>query len=118
MDLSPVRRPAVALIAAYAVALQMLLAAFVPVSLAVPAGAFAGLCSHDADGSGPPAQHHQPCVAMCAAIGQGVAGPLPVAMAISLTGPHTIAALTPASDWVPPQIAATDNHAPRGPPLV
>lgn len=117
MDLSLARRRTVALVAAYTVALQMLLAAFVPLSLAVPAGAFAVVCSHDADGSGPPAQHDQPCAAMCAAMGQGIAGPLPTGMAVSVAVPLSAAALILASDWVPPQIAATDSHAPRGPPL-
>ena len=117
MDLSPVRRRIVALVAAYAVALQTLLVAFMPVALAVPADSFAVLCSHDADGSGQPAQHDPPCAAMCAAMGQGIAGPLPSAMAVSVAVPQSIAALIPASDWVPPQIAATDSHAPRGPPL-
>jgi hypothetical protein len=117
MDLSPVRRRTVALVAAYAVVLQTLLAAFVPVALAVPADSFAVLCSHDADGSGQPAQHDQPCTAMCAAMGQGIAGPLPTGMAVSVAVQSPIAVRIPASDWVPPSIAATDSHAPRGPPL-
>ena len=117
MDLSSVRRRTIALVAAYAVALQMLLAAFVPVALAVPADSFAVLCSHDADGPGQPAQHDLPCAAMCAAMGQGIAGPLPTGMAISVVVQSPIAVRIPASDWVPPQIAATDSHAPRGPPL-
>ena len=117
MDLSPARHRTVALVAAYAVALQMLLAAFVPVSLTVPADGFTVLCSHDADGTGQPAQHDPPCAAMCAAIGQGIAGALPTATAVSVAVPSSIAALIPASDWVPPQVAATDSHAPRGPPL-
>ena len=117
MDLSPVRRRTVALVAAYAVALQMLFAAFVPVSLATSAGGFAVLCSHDADGSGPPVQHNQPCAAMCAAMGQGIAGALPTGVAVSVAVPSSIAALDPASDWVPPSIACTNSHAPRGPPL-
>src|SRR5882757_7851690 len=117
MDLSPVRRRAVALVAAYAVALQMLFAAFVPLSLATTADGFAVLCSHDANGSGPPAQHDLPCAAMCAAMGQGFAAPLPAAMAVSVEAPQPIAALVPASDWVPPRIAVSDSHAPRGPPL-
>ena len=117
MDLSPVRRRAVALVAAYAVALQTLLAAFVPVVLAAPADAFAVLCAHDADGPGQPAQHDPPCAAMCAAMGQGIAGSLPTGMAISVVVQSPIAVRIPASDWVPPQIAATDSHAPRGPPL-
>jgi len=117
MDLSPVRRRTVALVAAYAVALQMLLAAFAPVALAVPADSFAVLCSHDADSPGQPAHHDQPCAAMCAAMGQGIAGPLPTATAPSVAVPSLIAALIPASDWVPPSIACTNSHAPRGPPL-
>jgi len=117
MDLSLARRRTVALVAAYTVALQMLLAAFVPVSFTVPVDAFAVLCSHDADGSGPPAQRDHPCAAMCAAMGQGIAGPLPTGMVVSVAVPSSIAALMPAGDWVPPRIAATDSHAPRGPPL-
>ena len=117
MDLNPVRRRAVALVAAYAVALQTLLAAFVPMSFAVPADAFAALCSHDANDPGQPAQHNPPCAAMCAAMGQGIAGPLPTAIALSVAVPSSMAALIPASGWVPPQIAVTNSHAPRGPPL-
>ena len=117
MDLSPVGRRTVALVAAYAVALQMLLAAFVPVALAVPADAFAVLCSHGADGPGQPAQRDPPCAAMCAAMGQGIAGALPTGVVVSVAMPSSIAALNPASDWVPPPLAATDSHAPRGPPL-
>src|SRR5436189_3598244 len=117
MDLNPVRRRTVALVAAYAVALQMLLAAFVPGALAVPADAFAVLCSHDADGPGQPAQRDPPCAAMCAAMGQGIAGALPTGVAVSVAVPSSIAALDPASDWVPPSIACTNSHAPRGPPL-
>ena len=117
MDLSPVRRRAVALVAAYAVALQTLLAAFVPIVLAAPADACAVQCVHEADGSGQPAQHDLPCAAMCAAMGQGITGALPTGMAVSVAVSSSIAALNPASDWVPPPIAATDSHAPRGPPL-
>ena len=117
MDLSPVRRRAVALVAAYAVALQTLLAAFVPIGLAAPADVFAVLCAHDADGPGQPAQHDPPCAAMCAAMGQGIAGALPTGMAVSVAVSSSIAALNPGSDWGPPSIAATSSHAPRGPPL-
>jgi hypothetical protein len=117
MDLSPVRRGIVALIAAYAVALQMLFVAFVPASFAMPADALAVLCSHDADGSGQPAKHDLPCAAMCAAMGQGIAGPLPVDTVAGVVVPQSIAAPIPVIDWMPPRIAATDSHAPRGPPL-
>ena len=116
MDWSPVRRRTVALVAAYAMALQMLFAAFVPLSLATTAGGSVVLCSHDADGSGPPAQHDLPCAAMCAAVGQGIPGPLPAA-AVGVAMPLSVVSFVPPSDWLPPQIAATDSHAPRGPPL-
>jgi hypothetical protein len=117
MDLSPVSRRTVALVTAYTVALQMLFAALVPVVLAAPADAFAVLCAHDADGPGQPAQHDLPCAAMCAAMEQGMAGALPTGMAVRVAVPSSIAAINPASDWVPPPIAAADSHAPRGPPL-
>jgi hypothetical protein len=117
MDSSPVRRGIVALVAAYAVALQMLFAAFAPLSFALPVDALAALCSHDADGSGQPAQHDLPCAAMCAAMAHGIAGPLPVAAMASVAAPQSIAAPIPVVDWVPPRIAVTASHPPRGPPL-
>ena len=117
MDFSPVRRGIVALIAAYAVALQMLFAAFVPVSFASPANADVILCAHDTDGSGLPGHHDLPCVAMCAAMGQGIGGPLPAAAIAAVVVPQSIAAPIPVVDWIPPRIAATNSHAPRGPPL-
>jgi hypothetical protein len=54
---------------------------------------------------------------MCAAMGQGTAGALPIGVAVSVAVPSSNAALNPASDWVPPSIVATSSHAPRGPPL-
>jgi hypothetical protein len=117
MDLSPLHRRTVALVAAYAMALQMLFAAFVPLSLTTTADGFAVLCSHDANGSGPPAQHDLPCAAMCAAMAQSISGPLPTVIAVGFAVRSSIAALSPASDWVLPRIAATGSHAPRGPPL-
>ena len=118
MDFGPLRRPAVALIAAYAMALQALLTAFIPVSPAVLAAPFAVLCGHDAtDGQGHPAQHDLPCAAICAAMGQGIAGPVPPDVVIAIAVPHAVPAATPAIQWVPPPIVVTDTHAPRGPPL-
>ena len=117
MDLSSLRRRTVALVAAYAMALQMLCAGFVPLSLATTTDGFAVLCSHDANGSGPPAQHDLPCAAMCAAMVQSISGPLPTIIAVGVVARSSIAALTPTSDWVLPRIAATGSHAPRGPPL-
>ena len=121
-----IRRRTIALIAAYAVALQTLLASFVPMAaaahdpLAGPlAGSLAALCSHDAaDGrGGQPAQHDLPCAALCAAMGQGIAGPVPSGMAIAAAAPQSIPAIVPAGHWAPPHIVPTGIHAPRGPPL-
>jgi hypothetical protein len=117
MDLNPVRRRTVALVAAYAMALQTLLAAFVPAVLAVPEDALAVLCAHDVDGPGQPTPHDPPCAAMCAAMGQGIAGALPTGMAVSVAMPSSIAAINLPGDWVPPSIPATASHEPRGPPL-
>ena len=54
---------------------------------------------------------------MCAAMGQGIAGPLPADAVAGVVVPQSIAAPIPVIDWVPPRIAAGDSHAPRGPPL-
>ena len=111
------RRRTIALVAAYAMTLQTLFAAFVPPAPANLAGSFALLCSHDADGPGQPAHHDRPCAALCAAMGHGVAGPMPPDFVIAFVTPYAIAAIAPANDWVTPRIALTDVHAPRGPPL-
>lgn len=118
MDLGLFCRHAIALAAAYAVALQMLLVAFVPAAPAFSASPFAALCSHDAaDGTGQPPQHDRPCAALCAALGQGIAGPVPPGVVVAIAVPPAIEAPAPATQWVPPQIAFTETHAPRGPPL-
>jgi hypothetical protein len=118
MDLGLVRRRTIALAAAYAVALQMLLAAFVPIAPAVLAGPLAVLCSHDAgDGTGQPAKHDLPCAALCAAMGHGIAGPVPPGASVAMAVPQAVAAMVPVSEWVPPQVTRTGTHAPRGPPL-
>ena len=116
MDSGHFRRT-VAIVAAYAVALHTLLLAFVPMAAPL-AGPFATLCSHDnGDGTGQPAQHDIPCAALCAALGQGVSGPLPpdVAPVVAELGPSV--AVAPAAPWALPPITRTDPHAPRGPPL-
>jgi hypothetical protein len=117
MDSGRFRRRTIALVAAYAMALQSLFAAFVPAPLALPAGPFAVLCSHAADGPGQPARHDLPCAALCAAMAHGVAGPVPPDVVVAIAVPHAIVAIAPVNEWVPPQIALTDLHAPRGPPL-
>src|SRR3954452_22691249 len=118
MDLSPLRRRSVALVAGYAMALQMLFAAFVPLSLATTADGFVVLCSHDANGSAPPAQHDLPCAAMCAAMAQSISGPLPTIIAVGVVARPSIAALSPATNWGLPRFPETGSHAPRGPQLV
>ncbi len=120
MDFRPIRRLTIALATAYAVAMQALLAAFVPGSPAGLLNPSAVLCANDAGGgTNAPADHDWPCAAMCAAMGQhGIAGPLPPSGVVAaIARPHVVAALAPAGEWVPPQIALTDTHAPRGPPL-
>ena len=118
MDSGRSRRRTIALVAAYALALQGLFAAFVPVATDAVSGSFAVLCSHDAgEGSGQPAQHDLPCAAICAAMGHGIAGAVPPDVVAAVVTPHAVAAAAPVNEWVPPQIAPTDTHAPRGPPL-
>ena len=115
MDFGPLRRRAVSLIAAYAVALQALISAFVPVAFAASADPFAVLCSHNDTGS--PAQHDLPCAAICAAMGHGVAGAVPADVVVAIAVPHAVIAVVPPVHWVPQQIAVSGTHAPRGPPL-
>lgn len=117
MDSGRFRRLTVALIAAYAVALQTLLAAFIPAAPVSLANPLAVLCSHDADGPGQPAQHDLPCAALCAAMGHGIAGAVPPEFVIAVVVPYAITAIAAISEWVLPQIALTAIHAPRGPPL-
>jgi len=112
------RRRTIALISAYAMALQTLFAAFVPPALADRPGLLALLCSHDADGPGQPAARHDlPCVALCAAMGHGVAGPVPPDVAAAFVAQRASAATGSVDPWVPPRIVLTGTHAARGPPL-
>lgn len=111
-------RRTIALVAAYAVALQAIFLAVVPLAPAVPAASFAAFCSHDdADGTGQPANHDLPCAAMCAALGHGVTGPLPPGVSTLAARFWAFQAVVEASQWAPPRIARTEPHAPRGPPL-
>lgn len=118
MESGQSRRRIVALVAAYAVALQALLSAFVPMAAAMPADPWAVLCSHDGgEGRGQqPANHDMPCAAMCAAMAQGVSGPLPPVVAAIASPPQTFAEIAAAGDGIHPRIVWIDSHAPRGPP--
>ena len=66
---------------------------------------------------GQPAHHDLPCAALCAAMGHGVAGPVPPDVVAASVRQYASAAIGPVNQWVSPQIALTDIHAPRGPPL-
>lgn len=112
------RRRTIALIAAYAVALQALFLAFVPPAAVVSADSFAALCSHDGvDGTGHSPAHDLPCAAMCAALGQGVTGPLPPGVSVLAARFSVFHAAVPPYQWTLSRIARTEPHAPRGPPL-
>jgi len=118
MESRAVHRRTVALIAAYAVALQALLSAFVPFDPSILAAPVAVLCSHDeAGGARHPAQHDLPCAAVCAALGHGIAGPAPPDVVVAYAEPLALVTLAPARNWVAPRIAIDGPQAPRGPPL-
>jgi hypothetical protein len=118
MDSRGLRYQAIALIAAYAVALQALLSSFVPAAPAVPDIGLAALCLHDgSDGSGQPGRHDLPCAAICAALGHGVAGSLPPDIVVAVAAPQAIVALTPVDHWVTPRLAIRGPQAARAPPL-
>jgi hypothetical protein len=50
-------------------------------------------------------------------VGHGVAGPVPPDVVAASVRQYARAAIGPDNQWVSPQIALTDIHAPRGPPL-
>ena len=108
----------IALIAAYAVALQALFSAFVPFDPVALSDPLAVLCTHDdTGGASHPASHDLPCAAVCAALGHGIAGPMPPEVAGVHSRPVSIALPIAAGDWVAPHRHAETPHAPRGPPL-
>src|SRR3972149_8721226 len=118
MVLGRLYRQAVALTAAYAVALQILLSAFLPVAPAVMALPIAELCTpYSTGGASHPVRHDLPCAGICAALAHGVSGPLPPGVVVAVVKPHAVAAMAPVNDWVPPGIAIKGPQAPRAPPL-
>lgn len=117
MDSKRLRHRAVALVAAYAVALQGLLTAFVPVAFANPAAPLAILCSLDgADGQPQPVRHDLPCASLCAALGHGVAGPMPLGVVFTTAASRTLKTLEPVETWVTPRLAFRVPQSPRAPP--
>jgi hypothetical protein len=99
----PLQLKAIALIVAYAVALQGLLSAFVPMAVALPVGV---LCSGQTlDEPSAPANHEPACASACVMLG-AAAAPLPPDVIVGRQVAGTAIELVPAS--------APRNAAPRG----
>ena len=82
MNLGRIRRIGIALTAAYSMALHGLLLSFVPLSAAALTDSLSALCAYnDTDGTGHPVPHDIPCFAICVAMGHGIAGAVPPAVA-------------------------------------
>jgi hypothetical protein len=117
MDLMAIRRAIVALTAAYSMALQALLLAFVVPQAAALAEPFTVLCSTiGSDDQGHPAKHDIPCPAVCAAMGHGLTGALPAGIAMIAVLREAYAAAAPLIDWIAPLLVAAGPLPPRGPP--
>jgi hypothetical protein len=114
-----IRRIVIALTAAYAVALHGLLLSFVPLSAAALTDSLSFLCTYnDTDSAGYPVHHDVPCVGICAAMGHGMAGAVPQAVAEIYTPGFAAEAMTPLVEWVAPKLAPIGPQTPRGPPAV
>jgi len=119
MDSGRIRRILIALTAAYAMALHALLLSFVPLSAAALGDSGSVLCTYnDTDDSRHPARHQVPCVAVCAAIGHGIAGAVPPVVAEIFVSRLFAAIVTPSVHWVSPNIVAIGPQTSRGPPAV
>jgi hypothetical protein len=118
MDFRAMRRAVIALTAAYSMALQALLLAFVVPQVAAFADPLNVLCSNVGAGdSGTPVKHEVPCPAVCAAMGHGLTGALPAGIAaIALLREAYAAAAAPLIDWIAPFLFAASQLPPRGPP--
>lgn len=110
----PLRLRVIALAAAYAVALQGLLAAFVPIAMAAPAGI---LCSGEATADpGVPAGHEPSCASACAMLGAPAGPPPPGVVIAAVRGYGTS---EPNAPETPPSTASVrGSHAARAPPFV
>jgi hypothetical protein len=119
MNLGRIRRIGIALTAAYSVALHGLLLSFVPLSAAALTDSLSALCAYDdTGGTGHPVQHDIPCFAICAAMGHGIAGAVPPAVAEILARGLFAAVITPLVEWVVPNLAPIGPLAARGPPAI
>jgi len=113
MNSAHLRRSAVSWVAGYAVALQVLLAAFAPT---VPVGFHATLCTHDADRSDTPVRDEHRCAAICAAMGQGVSALTPPETFAVLDDSQAVPARATVADRSVPLQALRGPQVPRGPP--
>ena len=119
MDSGRIRRSLIALTAAYAVALHALFLSFVPLSAAALTDGLSVLCAYDnTDSAGHPAHHQVPCVAVCAAMGHGMAGAVPAAVVEILALELVTTAVAPLLQWVAPNIASIGPQTSRGPPAL
>ena len=119
MDFGPIRRAVVALTAAYSMALQALLLAFVVPQISALADPLTVLCANIGTGdTGLPAKHEVPCPAVCAAMGHGLTGALPAGIAAIALLREAYAAAAPLMDWIAPLLFAAGPLLPRGPPAV
>jgi hypothetical protein len=113
MDSARLRRAAIALVAAYAMALQALLMAVAPAFVA-SADTLATLCPGDGSG-GHPIQHEWPCASACVASGQAISGVLPPDTTVAIAIPLAVIALATPGQWIAP-VAIKGPQVPRGPP--
>jgi hypothetical protein len=118
MEWGRIRRIAIALPAAYAVALQALFLSFIPLPAAALTDSGPVVCTYqDDDGTGHPVQHQAPCVAICAAMGHGIGGVLPPLVVDALVPECVAAAVEPLPHWMVPVLAETRPRTSRGPPI-
>jgi hypothetical protein len=109
----------IALIAAYAVALQALLAAFVPAAPVATAGTIAVLCPGDgADRPILPTGHDPSCAPTCNMPGCGMAGCVPARSGIVVAVARAMLGPAPGLDQRPIRTAIRGRHFARAPPLV
>jgi hypothetical protein len=118
MDFRAIRRAVVALAAAYSMALQALLLAFVVPQTAALADPLTVLCANFGAGDpGLPGKHEIPCPAVCAAMGHGLAGALPAGLSVIEVLREAMAAAASLTDWIAPLLSAAGPLPPRGPPV-
>jgi len=118
MDFRAIRRAVIALAAAYSMALQAMLLAFVVPQTAALADPLTVLCANVGTGDDSvPAKHDIPCPAVCAAMGHGLAGALPAGMAVVGLLREAMTTAASLADWIAPLLFAAGPLPPRGPPV-